>query len=215
MKTDNLAAIKAALSRIKIVPTLVIQDPEKAVPVARALMEGGVATVEVTFRTAAAAEAIRRIAAELPECLVGAGTVLTPQTAKEAMDCGAKYIVSPGLNPEVVKFCQNAGFPMIPGVATPTEIEMGLALGLDTFKFFPAEANGGCGMLKNFASPYGGVTFLPTGGVDDANVADYLVLPNVFACGGSWVCPPDLVAAGDYKTITRLAREAVTQISSL
>jgi 2-dehydro-3-deoxyphosphogluconate aldolase/(4S)-4-hydroxy-2-oxoglutarate aldolase len=197
------------LSQMKIIPVITLQDTAKAVPLARALCEGGLPCAEVTFRTAAAAEGIKAMTDAFPDMLVGAGTVLTPEQADKAAAAGAKFIVAPGLNPVVVNYCEKKGLPVIPGVMTPSEIEQALALGLRFVKFFPAEAAGGVNMLRALSAPYGAVRFMPTGGVTAANLQNYLSLKNVFACGGSWMVKEDLLAAGDFGEITRLTREAV------
>ena len=197
------------LSKMKLVPVIVIKDVEKAVPLAKALCDGGLPCAEVTFRTACAADAIKAITQALPEMLVGAGTVLTPAQADEAIAAGSKFLVSPGLNPEVVKHAQSRGIPMLPGVCTPSEVELGLSLGLDTLKFFPAEAAGGVNMLKSLAGPYGNIRFMPTGGLTPNNMNDYFGLKSVFAAGGSWMVKDDLIEAGDFAKITELVKEAV------
>lgn len=197
------------LGSIGIVPVVVLDEARHAVPLARALAKGGIPAAEVTFRTDAAAESIAAIAREVPEVLVGAGTVTSTAMAQQAAAAGARYIVSPGLNPAVVQWCLAHDVPVLPGVATPTEVEAGMALGLSVLKFFPAAQNGGVPMLKALASPYRGVKFVPTGGVGPANLTEYLALPNVTACGGSWICPPALVRAEQWDEIERLCREAV------
>jgi len=197
------------LAAVRLVPVIVINDVSKAVPLAKALYDGGLPCAEITFRTTQAADAIRAIADELPDMLLGAGTVLTTAQVDKAIAAGAKYIVAPGLNPEVVKYCQSLDIPMLPGVCTPSEVEQGLALGLDALKFFPAEAAGGVNMLKSLAGPYGGVKFLPTGGITQKNLKEYLSIKNVFACGGSWMVKDELIAAGEFAKITVLTREAV------
>ncbi|MGN0193697.1 MAG: bifunctional 4-hydroxy-2-oxoglutarate aldolase/2-dehydro-3-deoxy-phosphogluconate aldolase [Pseudoramibacter sp.] len=191
-----------------VVPAMIIENADDAVGAVNAMAAGGIHTAEITFRSSAAADAIARIAADAPESLVGAGTVLNAETAEKAVAAGAQFIVSPGINPDVVHWCQDHQVPVVPGVATPSEIELGLSLRLNRFKFFPAEASGGTAALKAFASPYRGVRFLPTGGVNADNLGDYLALPNVFAVGGSWICPKDLVAAHDFEKITALCRAA-------
>ncbi|MCL1788495.1 MAG: bifunctional 4-hydroxy-2-oxoglutarate aldolase/2-dehydro-3-deoxy-phosphogluconate aldolase [Defluviitaleaceae bacterium] len=197
------------LAAVRLVPVIVINDVSKAVPLAKALYDGGLPCAEITFRTPQAADAIRAIANELPDMLLGAGTVLTTAQVDKALASGAKYMVAPGLNPEVVKYCQSLNVPMLPGVCTPSEVEQGLALGLSALKFFPAEAAGGVNMLKSLAGPYGGVKFMPTGGITQKNLNEYLSIKSVFACGGSWMVKDDLIAAGDFAQITRLTREAV------
>ena len=197
------------LAAVRLVPVIVINNVSKAVPLAKALYEGGLPCAEITLRTAEAIDAIRAIADELPDMLLGAGTVLTTTQVDKALASGAKYIVAPGLNPDVVKYCQLQNVPILPGVCTPSEVEQGLALGLDALKFFPAEAAGGVNMLKALAGPYGGVKFMPTGGITQMNLKAYLSVKSVFACGGSWMVKDDLIAAGDFTKITELTREAV------
>jgi Entner-Doudoroff aldolase len=199
----------SALGATGIVPVIVIQDVKDAVPLGKALCDGGLPCAEVTFRTAAAKESIATISRELPDMLVGAGTVLTTQQVDEALEAGAKFIVSPGLNPEVVTYCQSKNVPIIPGIATPSEIEQALALGLDVVKFFPAEQNGGIEKIKALAGPYTSLKFMPTGGVNAKNINDYLAFPRVVACGGTWMVPADKIAAGDWDAIVALTQQAV------
>ena len=200
--------IKQKLAEIGIIPVIKIDDAEKAVPLAKALRDGGLPAAEVTFRTAAAEEAIRRIAAEVPDVCLCAGTVLSVETAKRAVEAGATAIVSPGTNPEVVQWCLENNVPVIPGCATPTEVEACMRMGLDFVKLFPAEVVGGVGMLKALAGPYGQMKFMPTGGVSPENVGNYLALKNVVCCGGSWMVPAKLLDAEDCAGIEALAREA-------
>jgi len=195
--------------KLGIIPVVVIDDAKDAVPLAKALCEGGLPVAEVTFRTDAAEEAIRQMAEAYPEMLVGAGTVLTTEQVDRAVAAGAKFIVSPGLNPKVVKYCQEKNVPITPGTARPTDIEMALELGLDVVKFFPAEQNGGLAMIKAMAAPYTKVKFMPTGGINAKNLKSYLDFDKIIACGGSWMVPKDLVAAGDFEAIKNLTREAV------
>jgi 2-dehydro-3-deoxyphosphogluconate aldolase/(4S)-4-hydroxy-2-oxoglutarate aldolase len=197
-----------ALQQIKIVPMIVIDDPVNAVPLARALSDGGIACVEITFRTSTAADALRRIAAECPEVLLGAGTVLTPEQAAWAKAAGAQFIVSPGLNLRVVDYCLTHDMPVYPGVCTPTEVETALGRGLQVLKFFPAEPIGGLPYLKAIAAPYADVTFIPTGGINTANFAPYLAFKKVVACGGSWLAPADWIAARQFDRIRDEARNA-------
>ena len=198
------------ISEIGIIPVIKIKDAAGAVPLAPALARGGLPAAEITFRTACAAEAIQRITSELPDMLVGAGTVLTVEQAKRAKEAGASFIVSPGLNPEVVSWCIEAGVPVIPGVCTPSDIEKALSLGLYTVKFFPAEASGGVAMLKAMSAPYGDVRFMPTGGVNEKNLLEYLSFPKVVACGGSFMVNEKLIDSGDYAAITALTEKAVS-----
>ena len=197
-----------ALSRIGIVPVITIDRPQDAVPLARALLNGGIGCAEITFRTASAEEAIQRIGGECHEMLVGAGTVLTVQQAEQAVRAGAQYIVAPGFDAAVVEWCLGNGVPVLPGVATPTEINMALARGVKLLKFFPAEEIGGVRMLKTLHAPYQEVQFIPTGGINARNLAEYLALPNVVACGGSWMATESMISEGRFDEIARLSREA-------
>lgn len=200
--------IREKLASIGIIPVIKINDAEKAVPLARALCAGGLPAAEVTFRTPAAAEAIRRIRAEVPEVCVCAGTVLNAETAERAVEAGAEAVISPGTNPAVVKWCLEMGVPVIPGCATPTEVEACMRMGLDFVKLFPAEVVGGVAMLKALAGPYSHMAFMPTGGVSPENAAAYLAQKNVVCCGGSWMVPEKLLESGDFAAIERLARAA-------
>ena len=200
------------LAQLKIVPVVVINDVSKAVPLATALCEGGLPCAEITFRTAQAADSIRAITEAFPDMAVGAGTVLTPKQVDEAVAAGATYIVAPGLNPEVVKHCQSKGVLMIPGVCTPSEVELGLSLGLEALKFFPAEQAGGANMVKALSAPYRNVKFMPTGGITPKNASDYFAISSVFACGGSWMVTADLINAGDFDKIRELTQEAVALV---
>ena len=201
--------IMQELKLIGVVPVIKIDDPEQAVPLAKALCAGGLPCAEITFRTAGAAEAIRQISKEVPEMLVGAGTVLTTEQVDAAVAAGARFIVSPGLNPKIVSYCLERGIPMVPGTATPSDMEKALELGLDTVKFFPAEANGGLKAIKAMAAPYTTLSFMPTGGINPGNVAPYLSYPRILCCGGSWMVPDDLLKKGDYEGICALTEQAV------
>ena len=195
-----------------LVPAIALDDADTAVPVAKALAAGGLPVAEITFRTAAAAECIRRIAKDVPEIILGAGTVLTVEQAKKAVECGAKYIVAPGFNPKVVEWCIDNNIPVMPGVSGTAEIEAALEMGLTAVKFFPAEQMGGIATLKAFAGPYAQMKFLPTGGVSEKNIADYLALPNVLACGGSFIIDKAAIKEGNYARITELTKNAVKAI---
>lgn len=203
-----MAEVLAALSRIGLVPVIRIDSPHDAVPLAKALLDGGIGCAEVTFRTPAAAEAIAAISSTCGELLLGAGTVLTVEQADQAIQAGARYIVAPGFDPTVVGWCQQRHVPVLPGVATPTEISMALARELDLLKFFPAEAMGGVQTLKALYPPFAGVRFIPTGGITPANLPQYLALPNVAACGGSWMVKEGMISAGKFTEIARLCRQA-------
>lgn len=204
-----------SLKEIGIVPVVVLDDAKDAAPLAEALIDGGLPCAEVTFRTAAAEESIRIMAEKYPEMLVGAGTVLTIDQVNRAVKAGAKFIVSPGLNPQVVQYCQNIGVPITPGIQTPTEIEQALSLGLDVVKFFPAEPAGGLKMIKAIAAPYTTLTFMPTGGINAQNVKEYLSYNRILACGGSWMVKNDLVKAGDFDKIKEMTREAAAIVKEI
>ena len=195
-----------------IIPVVKIDRAEDAEPLAKALCDGGLPMAEVTFRTAAAADAIAAMTKAYPQMLVGAGTVLTTAQVDAAVVAGAKFIVSPGLNPKVVSYCVEKGIPVTPGISSPSEIEQALELGLDVVKFFPAEASGGLAKIKAMAAPYGGIRFMPTGGINADNLNSYLAYDRVLACGGSWMVSADLINAGDFAKITELTREAVVKM---
>ena len=197
------------ISRIGIVPVIKIENADQAVPLGKALCEGGLPCAEVTFRTKAAAEAIRRLSKELPQMLVGAGTVLTTAQVDEAVEAGARFIVSPGLNPKVVRYCVERGIPITPGCANPSDVEQAIDLGLEAVKFFPAEAAGGLAMIKAMSAPYGNIKFMPTGGINAKNLNEYLAFPKILACGGSWMVNETLLKEERYDEIARLTREAV------
>ena len=192
-----------------IIPVIKLEDPEKSAALGKALLDGGINCAEVTFRTATAAETIKRMSDAFPEMTVGAGTVLTTEQAQKAVWCGAQFIVSPGLNPKVVSWCIDRNIPVIPGIATPTELEAALDLGLTTVKFFPAEAFGGLKTLKAISAPYGNVRFMPTGGISLENMESYLSFSKIIACGGSFMVTGDLIEKEDYGKITELSRAAV------
>lgn len=197
------------LSLAGLVPVIKVKHAEDAVPLCKALKDGGLPVAEITFRTDAAEEAIRLVHEALPEVLLGAGTVLTCEQADRAWNAGAGYIVAPGLNPTVVKHCTEKGYPVLPGCANPSDIELALSLGLTTVKFFPSEALGGLKMIKAMSAPYGNVKFVPTGGITEKNLPEYLAFPKIAACGGSWMVPEDAIANKDWDKIEKLAREAV------
>lgn len=193
----------------RIIPVIKIEDASKAGKLGKALAAGGIKSAEITFRSDAALDAIKKMAEEVPEIIVGAGTVVNAEQAKAAVKAGAKFIVSPGFDEETVRWCLSEGISVLPGVVTPTEIMKAMALGLTTLKFFPAEASGGIPMLKSLAGPFPGIKFMPTGGINKDNLQDYLKLKNVEACGGSWLCTDKLLKEDNYEEIERLCREAV------
>jgi 2-dehydro-3-deoxyphosphogluconate aldolase/(4S)-4-hydroxy-2-oxoglutarate aldolase len=203
--------MKDVLRRLRVVPVIVIDSADRAIGLADALLAGGLPCAEITFRTPAAAEALRRIAAERPDVMVGAGTVLSPEQAAKARDAGARFVVSPGLNRRVVEWCRSHDLPIFPGICTPTEIEAALESGLDVVKFFPAEQIGGLAYLKAVAAPFPDLSFMPTGGINATNVGDYLGFARVVACGGSWMAPQAWIAAGAFDRI----RDAVEKVVAL
>lgn len=200
---------------IGIVPVIAIDDADKAVDLARALVNGGLPVAEVTFRTEAAEEAIRAIVREVPTMIVGAGTVLTKEQADRAIDAGVNFIVSPGFNPVITKYVLDRGVCMLPGTATAGEMEQAMMMGLDVVKFFPAEQNGGVAKLKALAGPYKTLKWMPTGGVNTDNLTDYLSFPQVLACGGTWMVKKDLIEAGKWDEITDICKKAVKNMLGL
>jgi len=205
-----------ALGRYAVIPVIAIESPEAAIPLADALLEGGLPVIEITFRTAAAAEVIAQLCEKRPELLIGAGTVLTPANLQAARSCGARFGVAPGLNVEVVQAAGALGMPFIPGVCTPTEIERGLALGCGVLKFFPAETMGGVEMLKALIGPYEhtGVRFVPTGGVNMQNLTSYLALPAVLAVGGTWIARKEDISARRWREISDRCRQATQAVAN-
>ena len=205
------------LGKAGIIPVIVIEKVEQAVPLAKALVKGGLPVLEVTFRTAAAADAIAAIRKEVPEAVVGAGTILTPEMLKAAKSAGAVFGVAPGFDPVVIAAAKAEGLPFCPGIATASELSQALTAGCRMVKFFPAEAAGGVKMIKNLlgAFRFTGVKFMPTGGVKISNVAEYLEVPEIVCCGGTWLVPKDALAAGDFAAIEKLAAEAAAVVRTL
>ena len=198
-----------------IVPVVVLNKVADAEPLSEALIKGGLPCAEVTFRTDAAEESIRAISKKFPDMFVGAGTVLTTEQVDRAIGAGAKFIVSPGLNPKVVEYCIKKGYPITPGIMTPTELEVALGFGLDVVKFFPAENAGGLKMIKAMSAPYTMMKFMPTGGINATNVRDYLACDKILACGGSWMVKGDLINAGNFADIEKLTREAAAIVKEI
>ena len=209
------AEMESKLQALGVVPVVVLENAEDAVPLAEALCTGGLPCAEVTFRTEAAEESIRRMAQAYPEMLVGAGTVLTTEQVDRAVAAGAKFIVSPGFDPEVVDYCLEKNIPVFPGCVTPSEIAQAVKRGLRVVKFFPAEQFGGASTIKALAAPYAGIKFMPTGGINAGNLENYLNHKAIIACGGSWMVKGDLVKDGKYDEIRRLTREAVSLVKKI
>lgn len=204
-----MSDVLAEIGRLRIVPVIAIDDAADAGALGDALAAGGLPVAEVTFRTAAAEASIRALAGRGAGMLVGAGTVLNPDTAQRAVDAGARFIVAPGFNPKTVRWCLDNHVPVIPGVATPTDIEQALDHGIGVVKFFPAEAFGGLKTLQAIAAPYAMMRFVPTGGITPDNLERYLAFPRVLACGGSWMVTKALIAARQFDRIAELTRDAV------
>lgn len=207
-----MTSLDERLGRLGVVPVVVIRDPLRAAPLARALADGGLPCAEVTFRTSGAADAIRRIAAEVPDVLLGAGTVLTPKQAAVAREAGARFIVSPGFDARVIDYCREHELPVYPGVCTPTEIQAALEKGLEVLKFFPAGPLGGAPFLKAISAPFPGLRFIPTGGITGENLPDYLKLDRVLACGGTWIAPAAWIDEGAFERIRDEAARAVVVV---
>lgn len=203
------------LAKLKILPVVTVENPDDAVPLAGALAAGGIPAAEITFRTDGAAETIRNASRAYPDMLIGAGTVLTPEQVDAARESGAKFIVSPGFDAETVRYCLKAGLPVFPGCATATEVQQALRLGLSVLKFFPAEAAGGLHTLKALSAPFPQVRWMPTGGINLGNLADYLAFPRVIACGGSYLTAKDDIRAKDWAKITDICRRTVQLIRGM
>ena len=211
----SMAEVAEALRAVRFMPVVTIENPEDAVPLGEALLRAGLSLVEVTFRTREAQRAIIRLRADLPELLVAAGTVLDPPIVEKAIDAGAAFVVSPGLNPTVVDYCLSRRIPLIPGANAPTEIEIGRARGISVFGFFPAEASGGVPLLRALTRPFAGIEYLCSGGVTLDNLAGYLAIPQVVACAGSWIATPEAIADHRFDEIEANARATVALICSL
>ena len=203
-----MKTIEALFYDCAVVPVVVLDDPKDALPLAKALTEGGLPCAEVTFRTEAAEESIRQMSREYPDMLVGAGTVLTTEQVDRAIAAGARFIVSPGFDPEIVDYCLEKGITVFPGCMTPSEVAQGVKRGLKVLKFFPAEQAGGLAMIKAMAAPYTTVKFMPTGGISAKNLKEYLACDKILCCGGSWMVKGDLIREGKFDRVKELAAEA-------
>jgi len=201
------------LQALKVIPVIAIDNAQDIIPLGKVLAENGLPAAEITFRSEAAVEAIRLLREAQPDMLIGAGTVLNKQQAMAAKEAGATFIVSPGFNPNTVKACQDIGIDIVPGINNPSTIEAALEMGLTTLKFFPAEASGGVNMVKALLAPYTNVNLMPTGGINPANIKDYLAVPRVLACGGTWMVDKKLIEAGQWDELAKLTREAVALVS--
>ncbi|KIF52498.1 bifunctional 4-hydroxy-2-oxoglutarate aldolase/2-dehydro-3-deoxy-phosphogluconate aldolase [Vibrio owensii] len=208
-----MSSIKEQLKALKVIPVIAIDKAEDIIPLGKVLAENGLPAAEITFRSAAAAEAIRLLRETQPGMLIGAGTVLNREQAIAAKEAGATFIVSPGFNPNTVKACQEVGIDIVPGVNNPSTVEAALEMGLTTLKFFPAEASGGINMVKSLLAPYTDIELMPTGGINPANIKDYLAIPRVLACGGTWMVDKKLIEAGNWEELARLTREAVALVN--
>lgn len=211
----TMAEVTEALRAVRFMPVVTIEDPDDAVPLGQTLLRAGLSLVEVTFRTKEAQRAIMRLRAELPELLVAAGTVIDPPIVEKAIDAGAAFVVSPGLNPTIVDYCLSRRIPLVPGANAPTEIEIGRERGITTFGFFPAEASGGVPLLKALTRPFVGIEYLCSGGVTLDNLASYLAIDQVVACAGSWVATPEAISEHRFEEIEANARATVALIHSL
>ncbi|HDZ3735791.1 TPA: bifunctional 4-hydroxy-2-oxoglutarate aldolase/2-dehydro-3-deoxy-phosphogluconate aldolase [Vibrio vulnificus] len=208
-----MSTIKEQLKALKVIPVIAIDKAEDIIPLGKVLAENGLPAAEITFRSAAAAEAIRLLRETQPDMLIGAGTVLNREQAIAAKEAGATFIVSPGFNPNTVKACQEIGIDIVPGVNNPSTVEAALEMGLTTLKFFPAEASGGINMVKSLLAPYTDIELMPTGGINPANIKDYLAIPRVLACGGTWMVDKKLIEEGNWEELARLTREAVALVN--
>ncbi|UMM05177.1 bifunctional 4-hydroxy-2-oxoglutarate aldolase/2-dehydro-3-deoxy-phosphogluconate aldolase [Vibrio campbellii] len=208
-----MSSIKEQLKALKVIPVIAIDKAEDIIPLGKVLAENGLPAAEITFRSAAAAEAIRLLRETQPDMLIGAGTVLNREQAIAAKEAGATFIVSPGFNPNTVKACQEIGIDIVPGLNNPSTVEAALEMGLTTLKFFPAEASGGINMVKSLLAPYTDIELMPTGGINPANIKDYLAIPRVLACGGTWMVDKKLIETGNWEELARLTREAVALVN--
>ncbi|MBY7874560.1 bifunctional 4-hydroxy-2-oxoglutarate aldolase/2-dehydro-3-deoxy-phosphogluconate aldolase [Vibrio fluvialis] len=204
-----MSDIKQQIKALKIIPVIAIDNAEDIIPLGKVLVENGLPVAEITFRSDAAEEAIRLLRESQPEMLIGAGTVLNRAQVIAAKEAGATFIVSPGFNPNTVRACQELGIDIIPGVNNPSAVEAALEMGLTTMKFFPAEPSGGISMVKSLLAPYTDLELMPTGGIKPSNVNDYLAIPRVIACGGTWMVEKSLIENGEWEELARLTREAV------
>ncbi|NOH65861.1 bifunctional 4-hydroxy-2-oxoglutarate aldolase/2-dehydro-3-deoxy-phosphogluconate aldolase [Vibrio rotiferianus] len=207
-----MTTLNEQLANLKVIPVIAINKAEDAIPLGRTLVENGMPCAEITFRTECAAEAIRAMRAEFPEMLIGAGTILTNEQVDQAIEAGVDFIVSPGFNPRTVQYCLDKGVAIVPGVNNPSLVEQAMEMGLRTLKFFPAEPSGGVGMLKALTAVYP-VKFMPTGGVSLGNVDEYLSIPSVLACGGTWMVPTKLIDEGKWDELGSLVRDAVAHVA--
>ncbi|MUK61953.1 bifunctional 4-hydroxy-2-oxoglutarate aldolase/2-dehydro-3-deoxy-phosphogluconate aldolase [Aliivibrio fischeri] len=209
-----MSTINEQLQSLKVIPVIALDNAEDIIPLGKVLSDNGLPAAEITFRSDAAVEAIRLLKQSQPHMLIGAGTILNGEQALAAKEAGASFVVSPGFNPNTVKACQEIGIDIVPGVNNPSTVEAALEMGLTTLKFFPAEASGGLNMVKSLVGPYGDIRLMPTGGITASNIKDYLAIPQVLACGGTWMVDKKLIENKDWDTIARLTREIVEKVKS-
>ncbi|GGK22078.1 bifunctional 4-hydroxy-2-oxoglutarate aldolase/2-dehydro-3-deoxy-phosphogluconate aldolase [Aliivibrio fischeri] len=209
-----MSTINEQLQSLKVIPVIALDNAQDIIPLGKVLSDNGLPAAEITFRSDAAVEAIRLLKQSQPHMLIGAGTILNGEQALAAKEAGASFVVSPGFNPNTVKACQEIGIDIVPGVNNPSTVETALEMGLTTLKFFPAEASGGLNMVKSLVGPYGDIRLMPTGGITASNIKDYLAVPQVLACGGTWMVDKKLIENKDWDTIARLTREVVEQVKS-
>lgn len=208
-----MSNIKQQLKTLKVIPVIAIDNAEDIIPLGKVLAENGLPAAEITFRSEAAVEAIRLLRESQPDMLIGAGTVLNRKQAIAAKEAGATFVVSPGFNPNTVRACQEIGIDIIPGANNPSTVEAALEMGLTTLKFFPAEASGGINMVKSLLAPYTDIEIMPTGGINPNNIKDYLAIPRVLACGGTWMVDKKLIEEGNWEELAHLTREAVKLVN--
>jgi len=204
-----MSNVKERIAEAKLLPVIKLNHVEDALPLAEALIEGGLPVMEITFRTDAAEDSIRAVSKACPDVLTGAGTITTLEQVKRAHDAGAKYVVTPGISRVVLEYCCSSNIPVYPGACTPSEVISVMEYGLDIIKFFPAAQYGGLSTIKALSAPFPSIGFVPTGGISESNLLEYLAFPKIIACGGSWMVKEDLIKAGDFKAITALTKEAV------
>lgn len=207
-----IALTREKIESLRVIPVVAIEKIEDALPLAQALKQGGLPIMEITFRTDCAVEAMKLISKEFPDILIGAGTVLTTNQCRQAIKAGAKFIVTPGFDEKIVQYCLDENVPIFPGAVTPTEIMKAISMGIDIIKFFPAENYGGLKTIKSLSAPFSNIKFIPTGGVSEANLESYLSFEKTVACGGTWMCPKDLIVEKKFDVIEEMTRNTMNKI---